>query len=246
MSLVSIIIPYFKKKNHIKLTIKSILNQRYKNIEIIIIYDNSNKNELKFIEKIKKLDKRIQIIVNNKNIGAGASRNKAIKKSKGKYIAFLDADDLWRPKKLQKQISYMKKNNIDISHTSYSIINDKNKVLSIRKANNLNFNDLVKSCDIGLSTVVLKKKILRNTLFANLKTKEDYVLWLKLAKKGFKFYGIKENLTSWRKTPDSLSSSIVQKMIDGYRVYRIHLRYSLIKSLTKLIQLSFNYLKKNG
>ena len=140
----------------------------------------------------------------------------------------------------------MKKNNIDISHTSYSIINDKNKVLSIRKANNLNFNDLVKSCDIGLSTVVLKKKILRNTLFANLKTKEDYVLWLKLAKKGFKFYGIKENLTSWRKTPDSLSSSIVQKMIDGYRVYRIHLRYSLIKSLTKLIQLSFNYLKKNG
>ncbi len=109
MSLVSIIIPYFKKKNHIKLTIKSILNQRYKNIEIIIIYDNSNKNELKFIEKIKKLDKRIQIIVNNKNIGAGASRNKAIKKSKGKYIAFLDADDLWRPKKLQKQISYMKK-----------------------------------------------------------------------------------------------------------------------------------------
>ncbi len=92
----------------------------------------------------------------------------------------------------------------------------------------------------------MKKKILRNTLFANLKTKEDYVLWLKLAKKGFKFYGIKENLTSWRKTPDSLSSSIVQKMIDGYRVYRIHLRYSLIKSLTKLIQLSFNYLKKNG
>ena len=86
MSLVSIIIPYFKKKNYIKFTINSILNQEYKNFEILIIYDDSDKTELKFIKKIKELDKRIQIIINKTNIGAGASRNKAIKKSRGKYI----------------------------------------------------------------------------------------------------------------------------------------------------------------
>ena len=139
MSLVSIIIPYFKKKNYIKSTINSVLNQKFKNFEILIVYDDANKSELNVLKKIKNKEKRIRIIVNKKNIGAGFSRNKAIKSSKGKYIAFIDADDLWKPKKLQKQILFMKKKNIDISHTSYSIINEMNKKISIRKARNLKF-----------------------------------------------------------------------------------------------------------
>ena len=244
MSLVSIIIPYFKKKNYIKSTINSVLNQKFKNFEILIVYDDANKSELNVLKKIKNKDKRIRIIVNKKNIGAGFSRNKAIKSSKGKYIAFIDADDLWKPKKLQQQILFMKKKNIDISHTSYSIINEINKKISIRKARNLKFKDLVKSCDVGLSTVVLKKEILKEDHFANLKTKEDYVLWLKLSKKGYTFYALRENLASWRQTSRSLSSSTFQKLIDGYRVYRIYLKNSYLVSFMKLILLSFNYLKK--
>ncbi len=244
MSLVSIIIPYFKKKNYIKSTINSVLNQKFKNFEILIVYDDANKSELNVLKKIKSKDKRIRIIVNKKNIGAGFSRNKAIKSSKGKYIAFIDADDLWKPKKLQQQILFMKKKNIDISHTSYSIINEMNKKISIRKARNLTFKDLVKSCDVGLSTVVLKKEILKEDHFANLKTKEDYVLWLKLSKKGYTFYALRENLASWRQTSRSLSSSTFQKLIDGYRVYRIYLKNSYLVSFMKLILLSFNYLKK--
>ena len=78
--------------------------------------------------------------------------------SRGEYIAFIDADDLWKPSKLEKQIKFMKKKDINISHTSYSIIDEFNKKISFRKANNIDFDNLLKSCDIGLSTVIIKKK----------------------------------------------------------------------------------------
>ncbi len=244
MSLVSIIIPYYKKKNHITATIKSILNQKYKKFEIILIYDDNDREELNYIKKIKNFDKRIKLFVNHKNIGAGLSRNKGIKHSKGEYVAFVDADDIWSPNKLQRQIDYMKKKNISISHTSYSIINNNDQKISFRKARDLTFNDLIKSCDVGLSTVIIKKKILKNNYFGNFKTKEDYILWLKLSKQGYKFYALSRNLVSWRKTSGSLSSSLYQKLIDGYYVYRKHLGYSSIISFIKLIQLSYNYIKK--
>ena len=94
MSKASIIIPYFKKKKYFKKTINSVLKQSYKNFEIIIIYDDDDKTDISFIKDIKNLDKRIKLIINNKNIGAGYSRNKGINKSSGKYICFIDADDV--------------------------------------------------------------------------------------------------------------------------------------------------------
>ena len=244
MSLVTIIIPYFKKKNYIKLTIKSILKQKFQNYEILIVYDDDDKSDLNHIYQIKKLDDRIKIIINKKNIGAGLSRNKAIKVSRGKFIAFIDSDDLWDPLKLQMQISFMKKNNINISHTSYYIIDENNKKISYRTAKNLNFKDLMKSCDVGLSTVVINKKLLKKDCFVNLKTKEDYVLWLKLAKKNHIFYGIKKPLVFWRSMPDSLSSSLLRKLIDGYSVYRVYIKQTIFQSLKSLTLLSINYLKK--
>ena len=108
----------------------------------------------------------------------------------------------------------------------------------------MTFNDLVKSCDIGLSTVVIRKKILKKYFFVKLKTKEDYVLWLKLTQKGYKFYAVLEIRGPPRSTPGSLSSSIFQKLLDGYRVYRIYLKQSIFMSLINLMLLSLNYLKK--
>ena len=244
MIIVSVIIPYYKKKNYIKSTIKSVLNQTYKNFEIIIVYDDKDRNDLKYLNKIKKLDKKIKIILNVKNIGAGLSRNKAIKRAKGKYIAFIDSDDLWNKKKLGVQLNFMKKNNYDISHTNYSIIDESGRIVGIRKARDLTYNDLLTSCDIGLSTVMIKKKCLRKNLFVNLKTKEDYVLWLKLARKKNKFFGLNKNLTYWRDIRDSLSSSTIQKLFDGYKVYRKYLKQSFVQSIMSLLILSKNFLKK--
>jgi len=244
MDLVSVVIPYYKKKKFIKQGILSVLSQSYKNLEIFIIYDDETKTDLDFINNIKNLDARIKLIINKKNLGAGNSRNKAIENSKGKFIAFLDSDDIWHPLKLSKQIEFMNKNNFPITHTSYNIVDEANKKVGNRFAINLKFSDLLKSCDIGLSTVILEKKLLHNIRFSNLKTKEDYVLWLQLTKKGYEFKAFEEYLTDWRLTSNSLSSSTIQKLLDGFRVYNKFMNFNFFLSLYYLFFLSLNYLKK--
>jgi teichuronic acid biosynthesis glycosyltransferase TuaG len=102
------------------------------------------------------------------------------------------------------------------------------------------------SCDIGLSTVMIKKSIFNNRLkFSKLKTKEDFVLWLKILKKGIKIYSVDKILTSWTKDPHSLSSSAIQKFKDGFSVYNKYMKFSYIKSFCFLILLSLNFLKKS-
>ena len=246
MDLISVIIPYYKKKEYIISSINSVLNQTYKNLEIIIIYDDLNKEDLNLLKKIKKKDKRIKIYINKKNLGAGRSRNKGIKLSKGIFVAFLDSDDLWKKNKLKKQIFFMKKNGINASHTSYTIINSNNKIIGSRNAKDMSYKQLLKSCDIGLSTVVLKKEIITSKIkFANIKTKEDYVLWLKITFNNNKIFALKDNLTKWRKLEDSLSSSKLQKIYDGYLVYRKYMNFNLLKSFGFLMLLSFNYFLKD-
>ena len=194
MKLVSIIIPYYRKRKFIKSAIISAIKQSYSNIEIIIIYDDPIKSDLNYIKNLAKKDKRINILVNKKNLGVGLSRNKGIRFAKGKFIAFLDADDLWLKNKLKIQIKFMKESLCDFSHTSYSIIDEFGKEKSDRVAYNYeNFDELLKSCNIGLSTVVINKKLLNKKFtFPDLKTKEDFVLWLKLVKSGIKIKSIKK------------------------------------------------------
>jgi len=245
MNLVSVIIPYYKKKEYITSSINSVLKQSHKNLELIIIYDDANHEDLIILKNLKKKDKRIKIFINKKNMGAGLSRNKGIKLSKGKFIAFLDSDDLWLPNKLKKQIFFMKQRKIKISHTSYYIINYKNKIIGQRKAKDLSHKQLLKSCDIGLSTIILDKRLIKNnTKFASIKTKEDYVLWLKITLNEKKIYALLNNLTKWRKLDNSLSSSKFQKIKDGYLVYRKYMKFGQIKSFFYLGLLSINFLLK--
>tara|TARA_Y100001970_G_C14259681_1_gene878922 strand:+ start:26120 stop:26866 length:747 start_codon:yes stop_codon:yes gene_type:complete len=247
MSLVSVIMPYYFKRSYLENSLNSVLNQSYKNLEIILVNDETNLETKKFLQTISKKDMRIKLINNGKNLGAGKSRNKAIEMSNGEYIAFCDCDDLWKKTKLEKQLTFMKNSNLDFTFTAYEIINEKNDIISNRDAKKvIEFKSLLKSCDIGLSTVIIKKKLLKEKelRFASLKTKEDYILWLKIAKRGTKLFGLNENLSYWRKVSNSLSSSSVQKIIDGYRVYRYYLNYSVIRSIIYLFILSVNFLLK--
>ena len=200
------------------------------------------------LQKVLKLDKRIKIILNNKNIGAGLSRNKGIEISNGDYICFCDSDDLWKHTKLEKQLEFMKNSNLAFSFTSYEIINLENKKIKKDRIakNKLNFDDLINSCDIGLSTVMIQKNVFKNKdlRFASLKTKEDYMLWLKIAKLGYKLCGLDEILVSWKKTNNSLSSSVYQKLKDGYKIYNEYLGYNKLKSIFLLLVLSINFLLK--
>jgi len=245
VDLVSIITPYYKKKIYIELAINSVLQQTYKNFELIVIYDDENKEDLSFLKKIIRKDKRIKLFINKKNLGAGRSRNLGLKLSKGRFIAFLDSDDLWLKNKLKKQIFFMKKNLIDISHTSYHIINFENKIIGNRRAKDMSHKQLLHSCDIGLSTVILTKRIITNKIkFANIKTKEDYVFWLKITLNENKIFALRSNLTKWRKLEDSLSSSKLQKISDGYLVYKKYMNFNSIKSFIYLVLLSVNYVLK--
>ena len=242
---VSIIIPFYDNFMLLKKAINSVKNQSFRNYELILIYDNpENRKNLKLIKEfIKK--KKIKILINNKNLGAGLSRNKGIRKAKGEFVAFLDSDDTWKKNKLYIQYKLMKKNNLLISHTSYDLFDENNRFLKKRLARKLNYFDLLKSCDIGLSTVMVKKDlILKHKLFPNLKTKEDYVLWLKISKRGIIIYGIKKVLTNWTDRKNSLSKSLIQKLKDGFKVYHEYEKFNFLESLFRLIILSINFLRK--
>ena len=246
MDLVSIIIPYYKKKKYILTTINSAISQSYKNIEIIIVYDDENDDDLKLLEEIKKKDERIRIIKNKKKMGAGLSRNIGISSSTGKYIAFLDADDTWEADKLSKQMSFMTDNNYLASHTSYQIVDEYRNIIGNRVARSfLNLEDLLKSCDIGTSTVIIKKNILDDQIkFPSIKTKEDFVLWLRILERDIKIYGLDINLSKWTKSNSSLSSSTIQKLKDGFKVYNKYMNFNSLKSLYYLICLSLNFIIK--
>ena len=249
---VTIIIPYKKNIQYLFPALKSVFRQTYRNFKIIIVYDDDDKSDLNRIKEFLKLINynnkiSVKIIVNTRNIGAGYSRNIGIKKSKTKYIAFLDSDDVWTKNKLKIQIYFMEKNNHVFSHSSYFVINSNNKIISKREAKlEITYAQLTKSCDIGLSTVIMNLSFIKkhNLYFPKLKTKEDFVLWLKVSNKIKKIKGINKKLSYYRKVNNSLSSDKLISLINGYRVYKEYLNYGIIKSLYYLFILSINSIKK--
>lgn len=250
---VTIIIPYKHGIEYLFQALKSVFKQTYKNYKIIIIYDNVSKIDLKKINKFIKFNNKknlfsIKVENNKKNLGAGYSRNIGIKKTSTKYIAFLDSDDLWKNNKLKTQIAFMEKKKLMFSHTSYLIINEYNTQISSRLAKKkITFDRLLKSCDIGLSTVMINTKFLKKNkfYFPKISTKEDYVLWLKIIQKTKVLFGINKNLSYYRKTKNSLSSNKYTSLVNGYKVYRNYMKFNKVKSILLLLNLSLNYIKKN-
>ncbi len=250
---ITVIIPYKNNLKYLFSALHSVFKQTYNNLRICIIYDNENKLDLFklkiFLKKIriKKLPP-IKIEINKKNLGAGFSRNVGIKKSNTEYLAFLDADDRWKKNKLKEQIYFMERNNLLFSHTTYNIINSENEVISKRVAKSkIAFDELLKSCDIGLSTVMVKTNFLKknNYYFPKIKTKEDFVLWLKIIKDIKLIRGMKKTLTYYRKTNNSLSSDKFLSLVNGYKVYRNYMNFGRMRSVYFLILLSINFIKKN-
>ena len=149
MPLVSIILPYYKKIKFFKQTYTSIKKQNYKNYELIIIYDDTNLYEYKKILKIVGKNKKVKIIKNKKNLGAGLSRNIGINYANGYYIAFIDADDTWNKNKLKKQIKFIKKNDYQFICCNYKKKN-KNSSINVNPEKKISYDSLIKNCQIGL------------------------------------------------------------------------------------------------
>lgn len=243
--LISIVITYYKKKKFIFKTINSIKKQKFKNFEIILVYDDTDKDDLFFLKKILKPFKKKRLIINPKNYGVAKSRNLGLKYCNGKYIAFLDSDDIWRQNKLVDQYNFMIRKSSLFSFTSYNVMSETSKVINTRKViRDADYISLLKSNYIGLSTVMFHKKLLRKINFPKLKTQEDYATWLKLLRTGEKLHHYKKVLSSWRKSKNSLSSNILEKIRDAFKVYYFYENKNLLFSIYSVLVLSFNKLKK--
>lgn len=217
--LVSIITPLYNSEKYIGETIESVLNQSYSNWEMIIIDDQSSDNGVEIVEKYKKLDERIKLFLNDKNIGVSDSRNRGIESSKGKYIAFLDSDDLWKKNKLEIQIKFMEENRISISYTAYEKLREVGKNKSkIEVPNKINYKKLLKGNLMGCLTVIIKKDFLGTFRFKNIK-QEDYVLWLELLKETDYAYGIEESLAYYRILKNSRSSNKIKLALFNFYIH---------------------------
>lgn len=242
---VSVIIPYYKKKNHIQKTINSVVSQTFENLEILLVYDDTDLTDLEYIKKILQNNKKAKILINKKNFGVGKSRNLGIKKSRGKYCAFIDSDDLWLKNKLKYQLKFMKEKKLNFTFTPYTK-KFKNKKKIIKQTHNkLNYEDILSNCSIGLSTVIIRKSIIKGKLFLeNLKTHEDYGAWLKILKKSEKYaYCFNRPLTIWNDVPGSLSKNTYQKVCDLLFVLKKQ-KISLKKIITTFFKIVLNSFRR--
>ncbi|NPA53714.1 MAG: glycosyltransferase family 2 protein [Aquificae bacterium] len=206
--LVSIITPSYKSKKFIKKTIESVLNQTYKNWEMIIVDDCSPDKSNEIIQEYIKKDNRIKLIKLSKNSGPAVARNTAIKEAKGRYIAFLDADDLWLPEKLEKQISFMEEKNLPMTYSSYYMIDEEdNPVGEYIVEPVLTYKKLLKRNMVGCLTGIYDTKKLGKVYMPDILKRQDHGLWLKILKKIGKTEGIVEPLAIYRLRKNSVSSN---------------------------------------
>ena len=217
--LISVIIPFYNQKEYFDECLNSALNQTYSNIEIIIINDGSSKFYEEKLLKIQSINSEKIKIFNQENKGVSEARNLGIRKSNGEYIAFLDSDDIWMPYKLEHQINLIKKYKLNFIHGSYLIVNEENRFIGKFISKTINYNQLIKSCDIGLSTVMVKSDLIKKHMFKEISTKEDFICWLGIVKEIHTLFGDSKNVMIYRDKKKSLSSNILQKFINAFKVY---------------------------
>ncbi len=220
--LVSIVTPIYNGSNTIKYTIESVLNQTYTNFEMIIVDDVSDDDTVKIIKEYQDKDSRIKLIALTRKGGASVARNKAIRKAKGKYIAFLDGDDLWKKDKLEKQIKFMEDNNVYFSYTDYSYIDENGNDMGIyRKCpKKMTYLRMLIGDSVGCLTVIYNREAVGKIEIPELKKRNDYALWCIILKKVKKGYKYNEILSLYRKNTNSLSSGKKHKLLKYH--YQLH------------------------
>ncbi|WP_375359801.1 glycosyltransferase family 2 protein [Candidatus Tisiphia endosymbiont of Nemotelus uliginosus] len=178
--------PIYNRVNVAIESIKSVIAQTHKNLELILVDDASSDDISALIAESKK-DPRIKYIRKEENLGAAAARNVAIENATGKYIALIDSDDLFYKNKLETQLKFMEENNFLFSHTSYQEINFKGQHLKYVNSGTFHgnvFPQIISQCVIAPSTVMVRASLLKNYFFSeNLRIGEDVCLWISIASK---------------------------------------------------------------
>ncbi|KAB7889784.1 glycosyltransferase family 2 protein [Poseidonibacter ostreae] len=241
--LVSIITPSYKSERFISQTIESVLSQTYQNWEMIIVDDVSPDNSNEIIEEYTKKDSRIKLIKLEKNSGPAVARNRAIEEAKGRYISFLDADDLWKPDKLEKQIKFMREKDCALSYSAYETMSEEGKLQNkfINPPLKLSYNDLLKSNYIGCLTAIYDTHKVGKVYMPLIKKRQDYGLWLRILKKTDFAYATAEPLAVYRIMSDSVSSNKFKLLKYHYKLFT---EFENISSIRALYYLGWNILTK--
>jgi len=229
---VSVVIPVHNAEKFIKDTVESVFSQTYDNIELILCENNSTDSTKDILGEMT--DSRIKVLnLTNVEDAAGA-RNAGVKEADGRYIAFLDADDLWQKDKLKKQISFMRDKNAAFCFTGYEFADENAKPLGkiVKVPETISYNEALKNTTIFTSTVAFDMSVLTKEQIEMPHIKsEDTALWWKLLRTGVKAYGLNENLVYYRRPSKSLSSNKFEAIKRIWNLYRKQENLGLLKSI---------------
>ncbi len=225
--LVSIIMPCYNAEQYIRDSINSVLNQTHQCFELIIVDDLSTDNSINIINSFA--DSRIKLIQLTKNGGAGIARNTGIEAAQGRFIAFLDSDDLWRPNKLKTQLEYMIKEGHSLSYTQYQKFTQEGKGKLVIPPNTVTYNELLYCNVIGCLTAIYDTKILGKQFMPLIRKRQDMGLWLKILSQCDKAYCCPQVLADYR-----TDSGMTQNKLDAakyqWKFYRQELNFNILKS----------------
>lgn len=219
--LVSVIMPSYNTALYIEETIQSVLDQTYKNWELLIVDDCSTDDTDEVVQQFL-CDKRIHYLKNEENSGAAVSRNRALREAKGRWIAFLDSDDLWIPDKLRQQINFMEKKNYHFSYTEYEEIDEKSEPLSVvvKGPKRITKLGMYAYCWPGCLTVMYDRNVVGDIQIPDIKKNNDYAIWLKVCRKA-DCYLYPQIMARYRKRTGSISNHSYARLIKWhYKLWR--------------------------
>ena len=245
--LVSIIMPSYNTAKYIAGSIASVQHQTYTNWELIIVDDCSTDNTDEIVAPLLS-DGRIRYLKNETNGGAALSRNRALREAKGRWIAFLDSDDLWRPEKLERQVGFMEQNGYHFSYTNYEEINEAGKQTGIHVTGprRIAKTGMFNYCGPGCLTVMYDAKVVGLIHIADIKKNNDYAMWLKVCRKA-DCYLLNENLAQYRKGRTGSVSTHSVKTMTGwhYKLFREAEKESrMVSVLNTCRNIAYGFYKK--
>jgi len=239
--LVSIIVPTYNTEKFIRQTIESVQNQTYQNWEMILADDASTDQTVSIIEEFAQKDNRIKLFKLPENRGNGFARNAALEKATGKYIAYLDADDLWFPEKLEKQIQFLKANDLHFTFSFYDSIDEEGNDLNrrVESPNPLTYKQLFFCNYVGNLTAIYDADYFGKIILETTQKRQDWRIWLTILKQIKIAKPVPEPLAFYRIRKDSVSSSKFKLIKHNFGVYREFHGYNFVFAV--LLMMRFLY-----
>lgn len=244
-SKVSIITPVYNAEPYIRNCIESVISQSYQNWELILVDDCSKDQSIKIINEYIP-DKRIKLYKNQVNQGPTATRNYALDNCSGEYITFLDSDDFWADDKLEKQVRFMQKNNIEMTHGNYYFCDiNGNPFKEIKTDTEITYKELLKENQFKIMTVMLSRELIGDFKFPNIKH-EDFAFFLDCLKRTNKSICYTKYTDSYcRVGKVSVSSNKAKSALWTWKIYRKHEKLGFFKSLYYFINYAYNGFMKH-